>query len=207
MIKVVVINGAPGAGKDKFIELCASIAHPSNLIHNFSTVDKVKEIARIVGWNGEKTPEARKFLSDLKRIFVEWNDLPMIELEKRYKRIEDNIKVRNNLRDNKEFGVSIYSYVDIIYGPFSPTSEYETGAVLFVHCRESEEIKKIVDKYNAITLLIRRETAENNETSNSSDSKIFDYNYNFTIDNNSDIINLKEKAKIFLREIGMRVRE
>ena len=50
---------------------------------NFSTVDKIKEIARDFGWDGEKTPKARKFLSDLKDVFTDWNDLPVRDVKSR----------------------------------------------------------------------------------------------------------------------------
>ena len=35
-----------------------------------SSVDKVKEIARIAGWNGEKDDKGRKLLADLKAALV-----------------------------------------------------------------------------------------------------------------------------------------
>ena len=41
-----------------------------------STVDFVKEVAKFCGWNGQKTPKDRKFLSDLKNILTQWNDIP-----------------------------------------------------------------------------------------------------------------------------------
>jgi hypothetical protein len=42
--------------------------------------------------------------------------------------------------------------------------DFSTDEVLvFVHCREPEEIAKFVREMNAITLLIRREAIENNE--------------------------------------------
>lgn len=42
---------------------------------NFSSIDKVKEVARIIGWNGQKTEKDRKFLSDLKRLTTDYNDM------------------------------------------------------------------------------------------------------------------------------------
>ena len=37
----------------------------------------VKEIAKGCGWNGEKTDEARKFLSDLKALLTAYNEFPL----------------------------------------------------------------------------------------------------------------------------------
>ena len=63
MKEIVVINGSVGVGKDTFVQFCAEYAP----IMNISSVDKVKEAAKVLaGWNGEKDEKSRKFLSDLK---------------------------------------------------------------------------------------------------------------------------------------------
>lgn len=68
----IVINGKGGVGKDTLCDFAAK--HYKTL--NVSSITPIKEIAATHGWNGEKTPKARKFLADLKQIFTEWNDLP-----------------------------------------------------------------------------------------------------------------------------------
>ena len=87
MVKVVVVNGKPGVGKTEFERMC--VGH-CNLFHSMtgfslgkrlwiditSTVDFVKEVATECGWDGTKTLENRKFLSDLKDLLTEWNDVP-----------------------------------------------------------------------------------------------------------------------------------
>lgn len=96
MVKVVVVNGRPGVGKTEFERLCAERCNLSNRMDGFvpgyslrvditSTVDFVKEVARFCGWDGVKTLENRKFLSDLKDLLTEWNDVP-------YKMIVEHIK-------------------------------------------------------------------------------------------------------------------
>lgn len=78
--QVFIINGSGGSGKDAFISLVSD-----NIIAmNFSSVDKVKEIARIIGWNGEKTERDRKFLSDLKILCTEYNDMPLNSMKEKY---------------------------------------------------------------------------------------------------------------------------
>lgn len=72
--QIFIINGSGGAGKDSFVKL---ISKSSDVpIMNFSSVDKVKEIARIIGWTGGKTEKDRKFLSDLKLLCTYYNDMP-----------------------------------------------------------------------------------------------------------------------------------
>ena len=77
-MKVVVINGAMTSGKDTFCEFCKD--YRGNYIASISTVDYIKEIASNVGWDGKKTPEARKFLSDLKDLTTEFNIIEFIQI-------------------------------------------------------------------------------------------------------------------------------
>ena len=44
-------------------------------ILNISTVDLVKQAAKILGWDGQKDEKSRKFLSDLKDLATEYSDL------------------------------------------------------------------------------------------------------------------------------------
>ena len=77
---VVVINGAGGVGKDT---LC-SFAAQEYKVRNISSVDPIKELAKQAGWTGEKSDRARKMLSDLKRLFTEYNDLPLRYIREQY---------------------------------------------------------------------------------------------------------------------------
>lgn len=77
---VIIINGKGGAGKDT---LCAAAAKRYR-VENVSSIDPIKAIAARHGWKGEKDDRARKFLSDLKRVFTDYNDLPNRWLEERY---------------------------------------------------------------------------------------------------------------------------
>jgi hypothetical protein len=69
---VFVINGAGGVGKDT---LCR-MAGRAFRVMNISTITPIKRLAAQCGWKGEKTDEARKFLSDLKRLTADYNDFP-----------------------------------------------------------------------------------------------------------------------------------
>lgn len=72
--QIFIINGSGGVGKDTFVGLVSKVFNLS--VVNFSSVDKVKEIARIIGWTGGKTEKDRKFLSDLKLLCTEYNNMP-----------------------------------------------------------------------------------------------------------------------------------
>ena len=98
VVKVVVVNGRPGCGKTTFELKCRELVNTSStfwvdenkrmVVDIISTVDFVKQIAKECGWNGVKTPENRKFLSDLKDLLTRWNDVP-------YQKIIDHIEYMN----------------------------------------------------------------------------------------------------------------
>ena len=160
MKKIVVINGVGGSGKDTFVEFCKKYMS----VTNFSSIDKVKEIAKLIGWNGTKSEKDRKFLSDLKKLTTEYNDMS-------YKSVVDAINLFNN-------------------------SENE---ILFIHIREPEEIMRIVDEFNAITLLIKRLDI-NPINSNYSDASVNNYNYDYIIENTT-LEELDMSAKNFIKKL------
>jgi guanylate kinase len=172
-MKVVIINGKGGCGKDTFVAMCRDVLG-ANRILNVSTVDFVKEVANYCGWDGTKTPENRKFLSDLKDVLTQWNDIPL-------KKVCQEIKVWTNL--------------------WIASGEYDK-AVVFIHCREPKEIDKLckeLNEYEPTTLLIRRSIAESVEQINHADNQVLDYAYDYTIWNDSNLSWLHNEAKVFLR--------
>lgn len=69
----IIINGVGGAGKDTLI----SLLEQNYRVKNISSITPIKNIASLMGWKGEKTDKARKFLADMKAISVEYNDFPL----------------------------------------------------------------------------------------------------------------------------------
>lgn len=81
MVKVVLINGYANTGKDSFVNLAKEF-YP--FIENYSSVDKIKEIGKLAGWNPNyKTEKDRKFLSDLKLLCSDYNNLPFEDLKEK----------------------------------------------------------------------------------------------------------------------------
>ena len=70
MKEILIINGRGGVGKGSFVEALGSIAN----VRYASIIDPVKAIAKMAGWNGEKTEESRLFLYHLKRTIDKYND-------------------------------------------------------------------------------------------------------------------------------------
>ncbi|MBQ2397775.1 MAG: hypothetical protein II304_12205 [Bacteroidales bacterium] len=86
--QVFIINGSGGVGKDTFVELVAKEFNLS--VMNFSSVDKVKEIARIIGWTGGKTEKDRKFLSDLKLLCTDYNNMPFNSMSEKVREFTES---------------------------------------------------------------------------------------------------------------------
>ncbi len=76
----IVINGAGGVGKDTLCELAARHFK----VKNISSITPIKEIAALCGWDGRKDNKARKFLSDLKNLCVEYNNYPTVWAKAQY---------------------------------------------------------------------------------------------------------------------------
>ena len=171
-LKIVVVNGRPGCGKTTFESICKK--EMGAFCEVISTIDVIKEIAKYGGWRSEKTPEARKLLSDLKDLFSEYNDLSFITIENFIKNWEAELM---------DYSVSSHPHI------------------LFVDSREPEEINRFKNKFGAITLLIRRPDVETEELSNHADANVFEYEYDYVIHNTGSLENLKELAKNFINLI------
>lgn len=169
MIKVVIVNGRPGAGKTTFEDICQALMGP--FCRSRSTVDRIKEVAKRAGWDGRKTLESRKFLSDLKALCREFNDLPFQDIKRTLRLFKSDL---------------VNYHVD------------GHDAILLVDSREPAEIQRFKDEMDAITVLIRRAAIEEETTSNESDENVFNFDYDYTIDNNGSIDDLRVVAEEFL---------
>lgn len=168
--QIFIINGSGGVGKDTFVELVSvelnDILKRFHTVENFSSVDKVKEIAREIGWDGKKREKDRKFLCDLKNLSSNYCDMPFQSMKNK---VNEFIK-----NDENKF--------------------------LFLHIREPEEINRAVKEFDAKTILVVRDTVKY-ITSNMADKNVFDYDYDYVIQNNGTITDLKQKAKELIEEV------
>ena len=161
MKKIIVINGYGGVGKDTVCRLCGEMI----LTKTISSVDMVKEAARILGWNNSKDEQSRRFLAELKYMSSDYNDHS-------YKYIKQQIE------------------------------EFMNGVceLMFIHIREPLEIQRIKDDFGATTVLVTNNNV-NHITSNKADSDVFDYEYDYIIDNSKTIVDLMLEVKDFTKKI------
>lgn len=160
-MKIAIVNGRGASGKTTFETMVQKIAAArGKKVKVTSTIDYVKEVAELLGWDGEKTPENRRFLSDLKDTLTRWRDVP-------YQRI------KNSIDTYKESGTDL----------------------LFIDCREPEEIARFVNDYGALTILVQR--GEFELLGNHADDNVMNYQYDVVIDNNRGLDELMQEATIF----------
>lgn len=81
---VIVINGSAESGKDTLCNLAAKHYR----CQNHSSIDPIKEMARVGGWIGLKDTKSRRMLSDLKNLFIAYNDWPTKYLIRKYYEFE-----------------------------------------------------------------------------------------------------------------------
>jgi len=171
-LKVIIINGKPRSGKDTFVDLFTKMYNYR--VKNFSSVDLIKDvIKKHFDWNGEKNHKSRKFISDIKKSWIEFNDGP-----KNYiiNKINDDITLCENSNLNT---------INNIY---------------FIHIREIDEIYKLKKHYNndCITILIDRKNFTEKIYNNVSDDNLFKFKYDFIIKNDNDIEHFKNNIKNFI---------
>lgn len=158
---VVILNGTGGCGKDTFKGFVSEFAKTDQR----SSIDKVKEVATLAGWTGEKTEKARKFLSDLKEITTAYNDLSFNDIKEKVESFKNS--------DNEIF---------------------------FVDIREPENIKRAVEVFGAVTVLIRRMGLAP-ILSNASDASVENYPYDYVIENDS-LEEFRNEAKRFVENLN-----
>ena len=169
-MKVVILNGSARSGKDKFANFCKK--HHTECV-NWSTIDKVKKIAkRNFGWDDKKTDEARLFLSEIKRVWSEFNNGPFEDMVKKI--------------DNHHSKLDEKKKEDYIY---------------FIHCREPHEIQKFVDKYNSHCITVLLERYDREVPNNNSDKNVANFTYNFRIENNGNKKDLENHAINFMEKV------
>ena len=166
-MKIFVINGTGGSGKDTFIEIFKRKYHDKGTVINISTVDTIKEAAKcFFFWDGKKDEKSRKFLSDLKDLVTNYSDAP-------FKYIKGTIELWSDSND----------------------------AIIFIHCREPEEIERLVKNFNAQTILIDARERVPAINSNHADSDVYEYAYDYIIDNNGSRKQLECAVECFLEMI------
>lgn len=161
--QIFIVNGMGGCGKDTF----ANFLSEFHKVFKYSSIDRVKQIANECGWAGTKTEKDRKFLSDLKCLLTEYNDLPFTDVGNRV--------------------------TDFLF--------YEDATVMLIDIREPREIDKVKNAYGAKTILIKNDRVPF-ISSNMADAGVYNYDYDYTIENNGTLEEFRETVRVFAEQIG-----
>ena len=174
-MKIIVINGQGGSGKDTFVGYCG---WEDEGIYNFSMIDGIKTIAESLGWLGGKELKDRKFLSDLKDLAAEYNDFPFRNTIS---------KIKNTIYNHRRYAYD-YDY------------DLEHELIFFIHARELEDIDRWIYDYGARALVIRRPEVEGS-FGNHADDNVFEVDYDYEVWNTGSLYQLKEAAENFITKI------
>ena len=156
---IFVTNGMARCGKDTFAQFLGEIVP----VAKYSSIDRIKEISRLVGWDGViKTEKERKLWSDMKSAFTEYSDFPFrVTCE----RIDEFLADTENM-------------------------------VLLIDVREASEIEKLKKSHGVLAILIKNDNVKT-INSNESDKNVFNYDYDFVIENNGTLEEFRQKVKTF----------
>lgn len=122
--QIFILNGAAGVGKDTF----AGLLNEHIPTKHISSITPVKQAAQALGWNGEKTDEARKFLCELKKFVNSQGDYIWGYLDKQVEEFKEDGKTRVLLIDIREpeeieKAVERYGAKTILIGDFGTRTQ------------------------------------------------------------------------------------
>lgn len=179
MKHVVIVNGKPESGKTTFENECINLLDKSEMAHGhiWSSIDFIKEVYKSFGWDGVKTPKARKHLSELKKIWVETSNGPVGH-------ILNKIIIELTYYEDHVVFVDIREENEII---------------------EMSEILKSLRPIGitCTTMLVTREDCNGLEYGNKSDDSVGQNEslYEHIINNNGTVDELREQARNFIKKL------
>ena len=137
-------------------------------VKNTSTIDEVKNIARLMGWDYKKDERGRQFLADLKEVWTKYNN-------------GANMKIYKDILDWS-------NYEDLM----------PKEVIMFIHVREPESIKWFIENLSSrniqvCSLIIKRAGVE--EFFNDADKNVENFSYDITLINDSDLKDLENSCE------------
>lgn len=105
MKQLWILNSVARSGKDTFVDIVKRYMIRNKIyrpVKNISSVDRVKEAALLLGWDGIKDNTGRKFLSDLKILSTENYNGPFEYMTNRMEQAYDNSILFFHIRESTE---------------------------------------------------------------------------------------------------------
>jgi hypothetical protein len=177
MKHVVIVNGKPLSGKTTFETECMKIlsdfeSNYHGSVNMVSTIDQVKYIYKLLGWDGiSKTEEDRKNMSDLKQLYIRKCNGPVRDLF--------NMVCKN-------FDKDAIFFVDCRETP---------------EIRKLEELFTAMSMVGVKFTSVYINKKDDHDYGNNSDRVSCDeYSYEYHIDNNKSLKHLHIQAENFIRD-------
>lgn len=169
-MKVFMLNGYPGSGKDTFVEMCTEL-YPRKIM-NIHTSTPVKQAMLAMGWNGEKTNDVRRVMSDLMAVSQSWKGPIRFVLGQLVGEPEIAFVHCREPHNIISYGNDIKKYY--------PGAEIKS--VLVTRPQHMMDYPPML--------------------SNSSDTGVMNHEYDHIIQNRGDLVMLKRWAQVFLMTMG-----
>ena len=167
--QIFITNGMARCGKDTFARFLNHIVPTMK----YSSIDKVKEIATLCGWNGGKTEKDRKFLSDLKALTSEYSNMSFWAVKDKVDEFMSN----------------------------------DRHKIMLIDIREPSEIKKAQDFFAFFGVEVKTILIENTRVefinSNDADANVYNYTYDYVVQNNGTFEDFVQNVNRFAKDIGV----
>lgn len=176
--QIFILNGTAGAGKDTFANMLNEYIPTKHI----SSITPVKEVAKVLGWSGDKTPEYRSFLCDTKKYLNSKGDFIWNYLDAQVEEFRNDDETRVlliDIREPKEIKKAVERY----------------GAkTILIERQEKVRIKRA--NVEVITSRTRL-----NGIVNTADMEVDCYSYDYRIQNLGTLQDFKENVKDFAKKI------
>ncbi len=170
--QVFIINGSGGVGKDTFVNFVSTqLLLETNGKYSASNYTSISRVMSMAKIAGFVGAKTER-----DRKFL--SDLKSLLIE-------------YNDSPFMDIKTKIYHFMN---------NDNDSNIVLFIHIREPEEIERVVKMYSFVkTILVTRDSIDD-ITSNDSDKNVYDYNYDYMINNKGSLKEFRKSAKTFVKK-------
>lgn len=109
----------------------------------------------------------------------------------------DGVKDQKGRRLLSDIKDALERYDDIPNKKIDEFIQSHPDSIIFVNAREPHNVQRYVDKYGAVTVMVINPNATQVQ-GNHADEGVYEYIYDYYIENSGDLEMLKESAKNFL---------
>ncbi len=178
--QIFILNGTAGAGKDTF----ANLLNEHYPTKHISSITPIKNAAEALGWNGEKTPEYREFLCEMKKFVNSKGEFIWNYLDKAVEDFRKDDRTQILLIDIRE--------------PNEIKKAVKRYAAKTILIQRREEVRL---RHANVEIITSRNRA--NRITNTADLNVDCYNYDYRIQNSGSLEDLKKNVEDFAKKVTL----